>query len=296
MSFLRRVFGRGEPATAPPSEVDAVDPGDAIVPAEIVPAQGPEPVIRAACPSCAYPLDPPPERNRRCPSCREQIVVRRTEGRLVYLTEDAVVVFDRERQRVADEQRWTTERDTWLGLAGDVGASPTRRAHLAEAPLSADVVTAARELYIAGADNAVRTARGAKRWTEVARIRRAEAGALFDDAGNPIPPPDEIAALHREGMLAELRALAVDFKDAELVGAGCCRPCRTGDGKAFKIADELRTPRLPHEGCPKGLCACEWWLAMPGPKKRRRTRRTSPTPPTAAADSLDAPDAPVPEA
>ncbi len=37
----------------------------------------------AACPSCAVILDPPPSRDRRCPRCRQKIVVRHVEGRLV---------------------------------------------------------------------------------------------------------------------------------------------------------------------------------------------------------------------
>ena len=77
-------------------------------------------------------------------------------------------------------------------------------------------------------------------------------------------------------MLAELRALQEAYTDAELVSVGCCRICRADDGRVFKIAAELRVRRLPHEGCTKGLCGCEWWLAMPLPKKRRRGARRPP--------------------
>ena len=291
MSFLRRVFartGRDEGVRTQPDPPPDDDSESALAATTPEPIEIPAPVL-AACPSCGYRLDPPPKRDRRCPSCRLRIVVRRTEGRLVYLTEDAVVVFDRERQRIEDELRWTTERDGWLALATSVDATPARVTHLAEAPLTGDVVDAARELYVTAADHSVRTARGAKDWNDVARIRREEAAVLFQSAGNPIPPPDEIAALHREGMLAVLRAFAVAYKDVELVGAGCCKPCRVGDGKAFKIIDELKTPRLPHEGCPKGLCACEWWFAMPGPKTRRR-RKATPKP-----ESDPAAEAPIDE-
>ncbi len=295
MGFLRRVFGRtgpDEPAETRPDEPpdEAPDDGAGPAPTTIVtePADVPRAVL-ATCPSCGYPLDPPPQRDRRCPSCRERIVVRHVDGRLVHLTEGAVVVFDRERRRIADEARWSGERERWLSLASSVDPSAPRIRLLADAPLSDDVVTASRELYVAAADRAVRADKKAKRWNDVARLRREEAAALFVAAGNPIPPPADIAAFHREGMLAELRALAVTFKDVELVGARCCRPCRTGDGKAFRIADELRTPRLPHEGCPKGLCGCEWWLAMPGPKSRRRTRSTTKPAPDRAPVGDDAP-------
>ena len=59
-----------------------------------------------------------------------------------------------------------------------------QRASLAEAPLSAEVVAAARTLYLAAVANAVRRARRAKRWPEVARIRRQQAAALF---WRPVP-------------------------------------------------------------------------------------------------------------
>ena len=275
MSFIRRVFGRGaanegsaENLPEPAPEEDEPRPTD--------PAEATQQVT---CPYCAYPLDPPPERSRRCPSCRQLVVVRRIDGRTVFLVESAVPVFDRERQRVIDLAGWTTDREHWLALAEGVRAPAAEISRLSDAELSADVVEAARALYIAHAESAARTARRAKRWTDVARIRRQEASATFRAAGSPVPPPDDLVALHREGMFAELRALTPVYAYAELVSAGCCRPCRADDGKVFKIAAELREARLPHDGCPKGLCGCEWFLAMPTPKRRRRTTRKKPTMP-----------------
>jgi hypothetical protein len=230
------------------------------------------------CPYCARAIDPPPARNRRCPSCRGPIVVRRLDGRSVLLTTEAVVIFKRERQRVAEELRWTSERAEWLRLAATVNADPVRAAKLADEGISAGVVDDSRALYLAAAEVAVRKSRVAKRWPNVSRIRRQQATALFNAAGKPVPPPDAIAEIRREAMIAELRALAVHYKAAELISKGCCRTCRADDGHVFPIAAELRTRRLPHAGCSKGLCACDWWLAIPGPKKRRRARKKAQTP------------------
>ena len=226
-----------------------------------------------ACPSCGYILDPPPERSRRCPSCRQQIVVRHADGRAVYLVESAVPIFDRERKRVLDLATWTFERERWLSLAEGVHAPAAARERLATAELSSEVVEQSRSLYLTNVETAVRAARRAKRWTEVARQRRLQAATLFAEAGSPVPAPDRIVELQRDGMLAELRNLQPDYTDAELVSVGCCRTCRADDGKVFKIVAELREPRLPHVDCPKGLCGCEWWVAMPSPRKRRRTVR-----------------------
>jgi len=283
VSFIRRVLGRGTGNEVDPREL----PERAPELAEPEPIEPVEPRPQVACPYCAYPLDPPPDRSRRCPSCHQLVVVRRIEGRTVYLVESSVPVFDRERQRAIDLATWTTDRDHWVALAQGVHAPAEKQERLAEAEPSQEAVEAARALYVASAEAAARTARVAKRWPEVARIRRQEAGALFRAAGSPVPPPDDLVALHREGMIAELRALTPVYTDAELVSAGCCRPCRTDDGKVFKIAAELRAPRLPHEDCPKGLCGCEWFLAMPVPKRRRRTPR--PKPVTRGADPESVP-------
>lgn len=230
-----------------------------------------------ACPSCGLLLDPPPVSSRRCPRCRERIVVRRTEGRTVYLTEAAVTVFEAQRRREADEKRWTRERREWLRLAEIVGVPERRRAGLDARPISADVVAQSRSLYLGGADQAVRVARRDRRWEAVGRIRHDQAAALYREAGSPVPPPEAIVAVHREAVAAALRFLSASGREAELVGSACCSACRRDDGRVFRIADELKAARLPHEGCPRGLCACEWWLSLPDParKRRRRASRTA---------------------
>ncbi len=209
------------------------------------------------------------------------------DGRLVLLTEAAVAVFEAQRQREADVRTWTAERQRWLRLAINVKASPARRAKLAEAPLTADVVHAMRTLYLTTAERAAKAARHEKRWGDVGRIRREQAAALFLEAGSPVPPPAEIVELHREGMLAVLHSLQLLAKAVELVGATCCPACRADDGTAFRIAEELRGARLPHAGCPRGLCGCDWWPAVIEPRKRRR-RAVTPRPAPVPAPSSEA--------
>lgn len=231
-----------------------------------------EPII--ACPYCATPLDPPPVRPRLCPHCRQPIAVRHLDGRLVLLTEDAAPVFDEQRQREQDEITWTHARSRWLALAGHLGASEAKRDRLAAAPLTAETVDACRALYVDAADTAVRAARRAKRWKDVFAIRRAEAANLYADAGRVMPPPPDVLDLHRDAMLAQLRDLAATSRMAELASAGCCGTCRRDGDKAFRIDAELKAARLPHEGCPKGICGCEWWISTEDPKTRRRRRRS----------------------
>jgi hypothetical protein len=192
----------------------------------------------------------------------------------VLLTQEALDVFEAERDRETKERTWTGERGSWLALAKGVSAPTNRIARLVALPPSEAVVVASKDLYLTAAERAVRAARRDKHWKEVARIRRQQAAALYRASGSAIPPPDEIVALHRAWSAAALRSLVAFGGHVELVAAGCCATCKRDNGRAFFIAAELRADRLPHLGCPKGLCPCDWWpLADMAPRGRRVRRR-----------------------
>jgi hypothetical protein len=191
----------------------------------------------------------------------------------VLLTEKALEVFESERERETNERTWTSERRGWLALAKGVAAPDTRVARLDAAPPSEAVVGASKDLYLATAERAVRTAKRDKRWDQVARIRRGQAAALYRASGSAIPPPDEIVALHRAWSEAALRSHMAFGKQVELVAAGCCAICERDSGRAFRVAAELRAQRLPHAGCPKGLCACDWRPLPDSIARGQRVRR-----------------------
>jgi hypothetical protein len=251
----------------------------------VAPAPPPAPVVIAHCPYCALVLDPAPTVSRRCDRCRQRIMVKRVDGQAVYLTEAAVQVFDSERRRIADSARLTRERERWLRLAATAGAPAGRQAQLATARLSEELVAAARSLYLTTVDRAFRAAKHDRAWDGASRIRRDQAMALYRLAGSPVPPPADVAATYREGVAAELRGVAEISRDAELVSARCCDACRADDGRIFRITSELRTPRLPHVGCPKGLCRCHWDLAA---RDRRTIRRYLQRRPATASRAMPA--------
>lgn len=301
IDFLRRLLlgeGSDEPAGIP-SEVPGLLDGSAdVVPAR--PAQTPAAPARApaaACPYCAKLLDPAPERSRLCPRCRRRIVIRRVGGRLVLLTEQAEEVFESERQREVSERGWDRERREWLALAKRVAAPVNRIARLATAPPSEAVVAASKGLYLAAAERTVRKARRTKSWEKVASIRRAQAAALYRASGSAVPPPEEIVSLHRDWSAAALRALLRFGAQAELVGSGCCAICGRDNGRAFLIKAELRGQRLPHEGCPRGLCPCDWW-PIPGaaPRSRRSRRRARSRSTATSLPAIEPALAPIPAA
>lgn len=89
------------PATAPITEADLPAPmgagtasapnaGDGIQAVVTMPAAD----AGVVCPTCSVVLDPPPRASRRCPVCRQRIVVRRRGGAVSLLTEAEAVAWD----------------------------------------------------------------------------------------------------------------------------------------------------------------------------------------------------------
>jgi hypothetical protein len=205
-------------------------------------------------------LKPPPLATRRCPRCRQRIIVKRVGDRRVYLAEAAVPVFDAERRRLSNAGRWTGLRDRWLELALKAGADERRAARIARDPVSELVVEAARSLYMTAAERSFRAARHDRRWDDAARIRFEQALAVHRVGGSPVPVSIEVVRLHREGVVTSLRGIGGVAPEAELRAGRCCDECRADDGVVVRVDDELRAPRLPHAGCPKGPCACRWYV------------------------------------
>jgi len=234
------------------------------------------PAAIAHCPYCAVVLAPAPTASRRCERCRQRIMVKRVDGQPVYLTEGAVAVFEAENRRAASAARLGRERARWLALAAAVDAPERRQAQLTSARLSEETVAASKALYLSSVDRAFRAARKTKDWDLAARYRRDQATALYRAAGSPKPPAPDIVVLYRDGVAAELRGIAEISRDAELVAAACCEACRGDDHKIFRISTELRQPRLPHAGCPRGLCRCHWDLAARDRTTMRRYLRRRP--------------------
>ena len=195
---------------APEVEVDAGERADAAEPAtQVALFPAPDPSLEAApaaavavalpetayCPYCATTLRPAPRATRRCAQCRQKIVVRQVDERIVYLAEAALPVFDAERRRLAAIQRWATLRDHWLALALLSGAPRDRIARATGEVASEAKVSAARALYLATVDHAFESAIREDRWEDAAQVRYDEALVLFDAIGAPVPRAPEARAL-----------------------------------------------------------------------------------------------------
>lgn len=211
----------------------------------------------ACCPYCAVLLDQPPVADDRCSRCGQRMIVRSVGARVAVLTEAALPFFDAER---LNEERWTRAREHWLELARESAADDGEVLQLAGELISEPDVAAARAWYLSCVDRVFRVAERDRRWDEAARIRYEQADVLFRTAGSADPPSDEVVRLHRDAIAADLQAIGEVARDAEVRGDPCCEACRVDDRRVAQIAEELRSPTLPHAGCPDGLCRCRWFL------------------------------------
>ncbi len=243
-----------------PVRVTATEQGRADARGGATPVTSADPIPvepTACCPYCATLLQAPPETDDRCPRCRQLIIVRYVGARQALLAEAVLPFFEAER---LNEERWAREWDRWLELARDRGVDEDQAPQLAGELISEADVAAVRAWYMSSIDRAFRAAESDGRWEEAARIRYEQAAILSRIAGAPDSPSDEVVRLHRDGLAADLQAIGEVAGDAEVHGQSCCEACRVDDGRVVQIAEELRSPTLPHEDCPDGLCRCRWFL------------------------------------
>ncbi len=241
-------------------------------------------LLPAACPTCGHLLAEVPSTTRRCVECRQRILVKRIDGRVVLVAGAVGALFDAERRRLLDGERIKRDCGRWLQMAALAGAAPEvleARAQAVAARPTHEAVTAARTLYATTVDRACRAARRLHEWQTVADLRWRQARAYHRAAGATVPPEASVVALHREGIEASLRHIAELARDAELSGGQCCEACKAETGRVARISVELKASSLPHADCPAGLCGCRWDV----PAERRealaklsRRRATPPTP------------------
>lgn len=114
---------------------------------------------------------------------------------------------------------------------------------------ASDVAYTGRDVWWSASRTSLAGALSRGDWAEARRTYFAQALDLADH-GQPW------AATAREGFGAMLRGFAGPT-GAE-IRACSCRVCRPDDGRSLDVAAELAAPRLPHEECEEGWCACEY--------------------------------------
>ena len=228
MSFLSRLFGgkRKEASVAQPPQRST--PG--------------------ACPSCGTILETPPTRSRKCPACKERIVVRtrRSDRVKLILTEAEGKKFDEQRDREA-------ARNDAIRRSESVGATVEDFSRTEKELTEKWGFAPPRDVFWAVAVKAALAAMEKRDWHQLSMVYWTQA-LLLHEEGKPH------MQLAREASKASLQRYAEDgYTRSVQVIAGCCQLCDRDEGRRFTIPEALEELPIPHDGCERdGWCACMW--------------------------------------
>ena len=235
MGFLQRILGtRGECVTNAPEKM----------PADHRAKKPPEQL--AACPHCGVILDPPPARNRKCPSCRSKIVVRtrRSDGSKLYLTEDDANIFDAERKADA-------YRNKALRAAADIGMGQTAFERTEKELLAKSPGYGPGDVFWSLASKQVANQMRAGNWHGLSMTYFHQALWLHNE-GRPY------ARLKVESEKALAQSYAGHGCQELEVMAGCCPNCDQFQGRIYPIEQAINEWPVPVEDCTNGWCTCSW--------------------------------------
>lgn len=203
--------------------------------------------IPPACPSCGVILDTFPSRTRKCPSCKQKLVVRtrRSDRAKLLLTESQGRVFDTERSR--DAKRNKAIRHSLLHL----GCSK-RDFELIENELARRFgVALPGDTYCVLANSAIKEPMLNKEWHRVGMIQWGMARWLYEEGREHIQ-------MQREAYKADLLHHLSQGRTHVRVVSGSCNECRKNDGRVFSVSDALNSAIIPNERCKNGWCICLW--------------------------------------
>ena len=221
MGFLDRVFGkRGEGGIAQESS--------------------------AACPYCGNVLDTPPKSSRKCPACRDKIVVRtrRNDGAKLYLTENDAKVFDAERKADAF-------RNKAIRAAADMGMDQTAFERTEKELLAKSPGYGPGDVFWALANKQLAKQMRSDNWHGLSMTYFHQALWLHNE-GRPY------AHLKVESEKALAQSFAGrDCQELEVMG-GCCPNCDQFKGRVYPIEQAVNVWPVPVEDCTNGWCTCMW--------------------------------------
>ena len=200
------------------------------------------------CPYCGLRIDPAPARSRRCPHCKERIVVRtrRSDGAKLLLTEAAAAEFDQDR-------RLEAERNEAIRRSANIGVT---REHFAKA--ERDLArkfgfAQPRDVFWMLANEAAVRAMKRGEWHALSMIYWEQARQLYEE-GKPH------LDLARQASKASLQVFVQGgyVRNVEIV-CNCCAQCQRDAGRKMALADAVRELPIPHETCDNdGWCICLW--------------------------------------
>lgn len=202
-----------------------------------------------ACPHCGVVLDPPPTSSRKCPECREPLVVRTRKGTKLVFTPAGAEQYDRDRKReIAANKARRHAANIGIDDAAWQAAERELGQRFGRSPSGGDV-------FWNLASQALQDAMQPTDWGRLGSVYFTMALHLKDEGR-------DYMGLRREAFqcaVRELVAQAARRGDAEPVLRihGCrpdCQVCADDDGRAYRPDELLHDAApVPHD-C--DWCAC----------------------------------------
>ena len=250
-------LGTDDTATPVPAQADSNPAEDDATeyrtdPAATVdtPTAGGEAATRAACPYCGVVLDPPPKANRKCPDCREQLVVRTQQGTKLVFTPDDAARFDAERER-GYREREVRRRADGLGITDHDWQQTEQRLQVkfGSKPSPGDT-------YWSLANRAVNNAASDGDWQQVSMIYRQMALHLRSEGRGFLHLLRECLRASIRSDLAQHQAVYGEaLTHFRVLGCrGDCDPCAPDTDAVYPVGQLMADDGpVPHD-C--DFCAC----------------------------------------
>ncbi len=214
----------------------------------------------SACPHCGVVLDPPPKQSRKCPDCRESIVVRTdpdSKAKLL-LTEFGAEEFDRAKKARSARNKVLRQLPV-LGLEEGAYLLEERRLskQFGRAPSPGDVYwglanSTLQQLVPSPGKNA----------HQIKQIYWQMGLHLLAEGRSREEVQRQQKESHRWGLTGELKGWQgfVDVGDrlAVVRTDTCCETCGALDGTEYTYKEAIDKLPLPQAECEKEWCTC-WW-------------------------------------
>lgn len=209
--------------------------------------------VNAECPHCGVNFDPPPARTRKCPKCRERVVVRSHRKQKFYLTEAQVEAFEKKRAReylrnaairaaenihVNLEKFETRERDLQDEMPG---SGP----HDVFWSLANERVASLMKPQMSSSD-----------WHRLSMV-------YFQQALWLNKQERDYWHLKSEADKAYAQSYALQGIETLEIVAEDCDECRAFHGKQYPIHQAVKSWPIPEGVCTAKWCTCTWNLVLP---------------------------------
>lgn len=225
--------------------------------------------ISTNCPHCEAVLDPPPKQSRKCPECRERIIVRThpVSKAKFLLTEEGAAEFDDAKRTLAARNKVIRGLPV-LGV-GD-GAYDREEQRLAEkfgkSPSPGDVYwsMANKAVQRLGRDPENNAHQIQQIYWQMGLHRLGEGAAKAD-----------VQMSQRESHRWQLTNRLFQFQEASLASRykaeirtdTCCTSCGALEGTLYDIEEAIEVLPLPQPECEEDWCTCWWSFRIAGPSR-----------------------------